>query len=204
MARMPDLKAIHESDCGVTWVIDEPMMRASHALAHDGRVWIIDPVDHPEAMEKVAALGEPAAVLQLLDRHNRDSKTVADRLGVPLVVLPDEVKSTPFQTIKVVDNPVWKEKALWWQKESCLVVAEALGSNAFYHPSPAGAGVHIGLRLKPPRQALGTYLPEHLLFGHGEPIHGPQATEALQEALDRSRRDFAGSVLGAPRAFLKG
>jgi hypothetical protein len=201
---MADLKTIDETGFGLTWVIDEPMMRASHALVHQGKVWIIDPVDHPEAMEKVAALGEPAAVLQLLDRHNRDSAAVAGRLGVPLVILPDEVKSTPFATIDVVNNPVWKEKALWWQAESCLVVAEALGSNALYRPSPAGAGVHIGLRLTPPRQSLGTYLPRHLLFGHGEPIHGIHATDALQEAIDRSRRDFPRAVLGAPKAFLKG
>ena len=201
---MRALKSIDETDFSVTWVIDEPMMRASHALAHDGKVWIIDPVDHDEAMARVAELGEPTAVLQLLDRHNRDCAKVAERLGVPHVALPDEVRSTPFKTIKVVENRVWKEKALWWQQKRCLVVAEAVGTNSLYHPGPAGAGVHIGLRLTPPRRSLGTYLPQHLLLGHGEPIHGPEATKALQEAIDRSRRDLPGALIGAPKALISG
>ncbi len=201
---MRALKSIDETDFSVTWVIDEPMMRASHALAHDGKVWIIDPVDQDEAMAKVAEMGEPTAVLQLLDRHNRDCAKVAERLGVPHVALPDEVRSTPFKTIKVVENRVWKEKALWWQQKRCLVVAEAVGTNSLYHPGPAGAGVHIGLRLTPPRRSLGTYLPQHLLLGHGEPIHGPEATKALQEAIDRSRRDLPGALIGAPKALISG
>ncbi len=198
---MSSVRTIDETDFGVTWVMDEPMARASHALAKDGRVWIIDPVDDHDAMAKVAELGEPAAVLQLLDRHNRDCESVAERLGVPLVKLPDEVKSTPFKTIDVVNNPIWKEKALWWPQKRVLLVAEALGSNLMYKPTEAGAGVHIGMRLTPPRGSLGTYLPKHLLFGHGESIHGPEATTALQEALDRSRRDIPGALVGLPRAF---
>jgi hypothetical protein len=198
---MSAVRTIDETDFSITWVMDEPMARASHALAHDGKVWIIDPVDDAEAMARVAELGEPAAVLQLLDRHNRDCAEVAERLGVPLVVLPDEVKSTPFKTINVVRNRVWKEKALWWEKKRCLVVAEALGSNRMYKPTDSGAGVHIGMRLTPPKRQLGTYLPEHLLFGHGEPIHGPEATAALQQAIDRSVRDIPGAVIGLPKAF---
>jgi len=198
---MSGLRTIDQTDLGITWVMDEPMARASHALVEEGRVWIIDPVDEHDAMTRVAELGEPAAVLQLLDRHNRDCTAVADRLGVPLVVLPDEVKSTPFKTISVVNNRLWKEKALWWQEKRCLVVAEALGSNRMYKPGAAGAGIHIGMRLTPPKRQLGTYLPEHLLFGHGEPIHGPEATEALQQAIDRSVRDIPGAVIGLPKAF---
>jgi hypothetical protein len=198
---MSSLRTIDETDFGVTWVMDEPMARASHALAKDGRVWIIDPVDDHDAMAKVAELGEPVAVLQLLDRHNRDCGQVAERLGVPLVVLPDEVKSTPFKTIDVVNNRLWKEKALWWPQKRVLVVAEAVGSNRMYKPTEAGAGIHIGLRLTPPKNSLGTYLPKHLLFGHGESIHGPEATTALQEAIDRSRKDIPGALLGLPKAF---
>ena len=204
LSGVSSVRTIDETDFGVTWVMDEPMARASHALAKDGRVWIVDPVDDHDAMAKVAELGEPAAVLQLLDRHNRDCRAIADRLDVPLVVLPDEVKSTPFKTIDVVDNRLWKEKALWWPKKRLLLVAEALGSNSMYKPSEAGAGVHIGLRLTPPRNSLGTYLPLHLLFGHGESIHGPEATTALQEALDRSRRDIPGALIGLPKAFTSG
>lgn len=202
---MSIVRTIDETDFGVTWVMDEPMARASHALAKDGRVWIIDPVDDRDAMAKVAELGEPVAVLQLLDRHNRDCQTIADRLGVPLVVLPDEVKSTPFETIDVVSNPFWKEKALWWKEKRVLVVAESLGNNrGMHYPVESGAGVHIGRRLTPPKNSLGTYLPRHLLFGHGESVHGPEATTALQEAIDRSRRDLPAALIAAPKALISG
>ena len=197
-------RLIDRSPVGLTWVIDEPMARASHALVSDSRVWIIDPVDEVDAMEAVAGLGEPAAVIQLLDRHNRDSAEVAERLGVPLIRLPESLPGTPFEVIDVIDRGIWKEKALWWQDERVLVVAEAVGTNRFYRPGSAGAGIHLGLRLAPPRQALGSYLPNHLLVGHGPPIHGPRATEALQQAMDRSRRDFPAALAGAPAAFLKG
>ena len=180
------------------------MARASHALASDSKVWIVDPVDDADAMAAVAELGEPAAVIQLLDRHNRDSEEVAERLGIPLFRLPESLPDTPFEVIDVVDRSIWKEKALWWQDERALVVAEAVGTNPFYRPGPAGAGIHLGLRLLPPKQALGSYLPNHLLVGHGPPIHGPRATEGLQQAMDRSRRDFPAALVGAPGAFLKG
>lgn len=197
-------RSIDRSSTGITWVIDEPMARASHAIVVDGKVWIIDPVDDPEAMAEVAALGEPAGVIQLLDRHNRDCREVAERLGVELLRLPDAVEGSPFEVIGVVDSGIWKEKALWWHDEQVLVVAEAVGTNRFYRPGSAGAGMHLGLRLSPPKKALGSYLPQHLLMGHGSPIHGQQATEALQQAMDRSRRDFPAALAGAPAAFLKG
>ena len=192
---------VDESEIGLTWVQDEPMARASHALLSDGNVWIIDPVDNPEVMERVAALGKPVAVFQLLDRHKRDCEKVAKRLGIKLVVLPDELKSTPFHSIDVVNNRFWKEKALWWQAEQALIVSEAVGTSKLFSPSGAGAGIHIMLRANPPRKQLGTYVPQHLLVGHGKPIHGPKATEALQEAMDRSRRDLPMAMLKAPGAL---
>lgn len=197
-------RLIDRSPVGITWVIDEPMARASHALLVDGKVWIIDPVDEAGAMEEVAALGEPAGVIQLLDRHNRDCQAVADRLGVELFRLPDVIEGSPFEIIDVVSSGIWKEKAIWWQEEQVLVVAEAVGTNRFYRPGSAGAGIHLGLRLAPPKKSLASYLPQHLLMGHGGPIHGQQATEALQQAMDRSRRDFPAALFGAPAAFLKG
>jgi len=192
---------VFESEIGITWVQDEPMARASHALVSDGRVWIIDPVDDAEVMEKVAALGTPVAVFQLLDRHKRDSKKIADRLGIPLVLLPDELKGTPFQSIDVVNNRMWKEKALWWQATQTLVVAEAIGTNEMACPTDRGAGVHIMMRMTPPKKSLGTYVPNHLLVGHGPPIDGPRATDALQDAVDRARRDLPRAMLKMPGAM---
>jgi hypothetical protein len=195
------LKYLQESPVGITWVMDEPMERASHALASDGQVWLVDPVDDPEAMEQVESLGEPVAVIQLLDRHGRDCRPVADRLGIPLLRLPDTLPDAPFAPIPVIDNRLWKEKALWWNERRALVVAEAIGTAPLFHPSKAGAGVHIALRMNPPKRQLGTYLPDHLMVGHGPDIRGPGATEALQQAIDHSRRGLPGALLAAPRAL---
>jgi hypothetical protein len=62
------------------------MRRCSHALAVDGRVWIFDAVADEEALARVVELGEPAGVVQLLNRHYRDNAALAERLGVPRVI----------------------------------------------------------------------------------------------------------------------
>lgn len=194
-------RIIENGDIGISWVMDEPMARASHALSDGKKVWLVDPVDDEAAIQRALSLGEPAVVFQLLDRHNRDCKEVADRLGIELVALPLELRGTPFEAIEVVDNRLWKERALWWKATRTLVVAEAIGASKMFNPSKEGAGVHIGLRATPPRKQLGTYNPKHLLMGHGQPINGKQATTALQQALDRSRRDLPGSMLKLPFSF---
>src|ERR687895_556282 len=79
-----------EFEGSIGWTPAEPEVRrrTSHAVAAGGRVWIVDPVDGEGLDERVRALGEPAGVVQLLDRHNRDCRTVAQRLGVPLHLTP--------------------------------------------------------------------------------------------------------------------
>ena len=57
------VKTYDEYEFGFSWVMDEPLERASHALVADGKVWLIDPVDEAEAVDRATALGEPAAVL---------------------------------------------------------------------------------------------------------------------------------------------
>jgi hypothetical protein len=42
------------------------------------------PVADERALARVRELGHPAGVVQLLDRHARDCRSVAERLGVPL------------------------------------------------------------------------------------------------------------------------
>ncbi len=186
---------------GLSWIVDEPATRTSHALAADGRVWLVDPVDWDEAIDRALALGEPAGVLQLLDRHNRDCAALADRLGVPLLVAPDDVPSSPFECIPVLRKKRWAETALWWPEQRTLVVAEAVGTNAFFTGGTEAAGVHLLLRLRPP-QSLAQFEPDWLLVGHGEGIHGPAATVALRRALARSRRDLPHVLLKAPALVL--
>jgi hypothetical protein len=182
---------------GFSWVMDEPMARTSHALAADGRVWLVDPVDDPAARERAAGLGTPAAVLQLLDRHNRDGAEIAARLGVPHFKVPGALPDSPFEVVPVVRLPGWREVALWWPQTRTLVVAEALGTAPMFAADRGDAGVHLLLRLLPPR-SLRRFAPEHLLVGHGPGLHGPAAASALRRAFARSRRDLPRIVARLP------
>jgi hypothetical protein len=190
------VRELAEHPLGVTWIIDEAMQRASHALAHDGRVWLVDPTDAAEALERAAALGEPAAVLQLFVAHGRDGEAIAKRLGVPFQRLPELVRDSPFSVISLDKGP-WKERALWWPDKRGLVVPETIGTTP-YHTLEAGpVGVHPFLRLLPPAR-LRTFVPEHLLVGHGAPVHGGDAGAGLLAALHRSRRDIPAMFWKAP------
>ena len=186
---------------GFSWIVDEPATRTSHALVADGRVWLVDPVDWPPAIERAQALGTPAAVLQLLDRHNRDCAAVAASLGVPHEVAPTELADTPFEVVAVRRGRHWREVALWWPHERTLVVAEALGTNAFYTGGGDAAGVHLLLRLTPPL-GLRSFAPTHLLVGHGEGIHGEGAAAGVAMALERSRTGLLQVVRRIPALIL--
>jgi hypothetical protein len=63
----------------------------------------------------------------------------------------------------------------------------------------ADAGVHLFLRLRPPA-VLKRYAPEHLLVGHGAPLHGPAAAAALRGAYQRSVRGLPGVIAKLPRS----
>jgi hypothetical protein len=191
------LGELAEHPLGLTWVVDEPLLRASHALVHEGRVWFVDPVDAPEAMERAAALGEPAGVLQLFVAHRRDGEAIAKRLGVELHVLPDVLPDSPFSVLNLDLGP-WKERALWWPEPKGLVVAESVGTATHYAVGDGPAGIHVLRRVLPPTR-LRPFLPEHLLVGHGPPIHGSDAAPALLDAIARARRDVPRLVLSAPK-----
>jgi hypothetical protein len=152
-------------------------------------VWLTDVVDGEGLDERIAALGEPAAVIQLIDRHNRDCAAVAERLGVPLHVTPFEpVDGAPFVAFPIVRQRLWREVAVWFSEEQTLVFADALGSLGYFRASDEPFGVHPVLRLVPPRKALASLEPQHVLFGHGRGYHGPDAPRALRDALSTARR----------------
>jgi len=184
---------------GFGWVADEAATRTSHALASAGRVWLVDPLDWPEALDRAVSLGAPAGVLQLLDRHDRDCAALATRLGVPLHVAPADVPDSPFEYVSLVQRRWWRESALWWPEQRTLVVADALGTNRFYTGGTAELGVHFVLRLTPPR-ALARFRPEHLLTGHGEGVHGPETADLLAQAVAESRRRLPGVLVRLPFA----
>jgi hypothetical protein len=182
---------------GFGWIVEEAMTRTSHALAAEGRVWLLDPIDWPDAIERALGLGDPAGVIQLLDRHDRDCAALAERLGVPHVVAPDELPESPFAFVPVMRRKRWRESALWWPATRTLVTADALGTNRFYTAGKAPIGVHVLLRLTPPR-ALGAFEPERILVGHGEALHGPETADELRNALRTSRRRLPGVLLRLP------
>ena len=159
--------------------------RCSHAVAVDGKVWIFDALADEEALARIAALGEPAAVVQLLDRHGRDNAAVAKRLGVPLHVVPERAPpDAPFEVVPLLRNRLWSEVALWFPELATLVVAEALGTAQYYRAPDERVAVNPVLRLTPPRGLLG-FEPEHLLVGHGEGVHEDTAA-AIRDAIQHS------------------
>ncbi|EHN12703.1 hypothetical protein PAI11_03970 [Patulibacter medicamentivorans] len=192
-----DARFHDDVDFALSWVVDEQMERASHALVDEGRVWLIDPVGWEPALERVVELGTPVAVLQLLDRHARDSDAIARRLGVPLLRLPDALPGTPFEVVPLVRRRWWRESALWWPQRRVLVVPESVGSGSYFALGDGPLGVHPMMRLTPPT-ALRPFDPEHLLVGHGAPLHH-DASAALATAIGRSRSDIPRGIARLPK-----
>ena len=184
-------------DFGFSWLPDESLRRTSHALADGGSYWLVDPVDVPDAIERAQALGRPAGVLQLLDRHSRDCAALAERLEVPHLSVPAGVPDSPFSVVPVLDIPTWHEVALWWPERRVLVVAEVIGTTKVHRLGDGAAGLHPLVRLTPPG-ALRRYEPEHLLVGHGRGVHGPAAAAAVADAYGRARRDIPRAALRLP------
>lgn len=205
------LEVLDRWDGGISWTLaDDEVQRTSHALVVDGdaederAVWLVDPVDAPGLDDELADLGEVSGVVVLLDRHTRDSAAIATRHDVAVAlpetlagvaddldcetsvfrgVLPD----TDFRTIRLVDNALWREVALYDRESKTLVVAESLGTAEFFRAGGERLGVHPGLRLVPPRAKLDGLRPERILVGHGKGVVD-DAPGALRDALRNSRR----------------
>src|SRR4051794_41359293 len=93
------LASLSEFAFGVSWEIEEAAMRTSHAVLAGGSVWLVHPVDEPEAVGRAAGLGGPAPVGQLIGRHNRDCAAVAQRLGETHPPAPDLVPGSALRTV---------------------------------------------------------------------------------------------------------
>jgi hypothetical protein len=192
-----EVEAVDEFDGSFGWILrDEFMQRCSHALVHAGRVWLVDPLDVDGAEERVRAAGEPAGVLQLLDRHNRDCAELARRLDVPHHVVPPEPVG-PFEFLPIRSNRRWREVALWWRDRRVLACADALGTAAYFCAGGERLAVHPLLRLRPPRLEV---QPETILCGHGPGVF-TAADAALREALSTSRRRIPKQMASAIRAW---
>jgi hypothetical protein len=194
------LRFCDKFDGGFGWIVDEEfMVRCSHALVEDGRVWAIDPVDGDGVEERIRAAGAPAGVLQLLDRHNRDCADLAARLDVRHHVVP-QGSLGPFACIAVRNSRSWREVALWWADRRVLVCPDVLGTAPYYRAAKERLAVHPLLRVRPPRPELGGLQPSVILCGHGEGVL-EDADTALREALSTSRRRIPGQLASALRAW---
>ncbi|MEF8839506.1 MAG: hypothetical protein V5A24_05525 [Haloarculaceae archaeon] len=204
---------------GVGWIADpeESLQRASHALAVDGEVWVIDPVDAPGIDDLVTEFGKVAGVALLLDRHKRDAAAiarrhdvavhlpwfmdgVADDLDAATETFRDELGDTGYAVHEVVNNRVWQEAALYSDDTGVLVVPEAVGTTDFFCVPDERLGVHVGLRLTPPT-SLARLSPARVLVGHGDGVH-EDATVALRKAVRGSRRRAPRMWAGALRMLL--
>jgi hypothetical protein len=197
------IRFVDELEVGFGWIESQSLSRTAHALAVDGRVWLTDPIAGEGMEERVRALGEPAGVIQLLDRHGRDCAALAERLGVSLHVVPEALPGTPFRFLRIRNGRWWKEVALWWPEHRVLVCADAIGTVPFFRAGDEPAGLHPFLRLSPPRALEGLGV-EHLLVGHGEGIHGAAAGAAVDDALRTGRRRLPRLLAGLPGVLRRG
>jgi hypothetical protein len=180
---------------GASWIEEGRLRRAGHALAREGRIWLVDPFAFDGVEERVTALGEPAGVVQLLDRHARDCAALAARFGIPHHVVPFvPPPGFPFALLPLVRRRFWLEVALWWPEERVLACAEALGTVGYFTARGEEIGVHPFLRLKPPR-ALAGLEPLHVLCGHGAPLDGAGTPAALDSAIRTARRRLPAALL---------
>lgn len=198
-------EGIDRFDGGVGWIAypDETMQRASHALAVDGDVWVVDPVDAEGIDDLLEEYGEVAGVVVLLDRHKRDAASfarrhdvsvwvpafmdgVAEELDAPIERFRHELADTGYTLHELVDNPLWQEAVLYSDENYVLVVPEAVGTAKYFRTADERLGVHPMLRMFPPTK-LGRLGPGRILVGHGHGIH-ENAEIDLKDALENSRR----------------
>jgi len=199
-----EMETIDRDDDGVGWIAypDETMQRASHALAVDDEVWVVDPVDADGVDDLLAEYGDVAGVVVLLDRHKRDSAAVAGRhdvsvwvpafmngvaedLDAPVERFRHDLAETGFGVHEVVNNRFWQEGLLFNEDSGELVVPEAVGTTEYFRAGDRPLGVHPALRLRPPKR-LTRLSPERIRVGHGSGIED-DAASALQTAVETAR-----------------
>ncbi|WP_159900951.1 hypothetical protein [Salinirussus salinus] len=204
---------------GAGWIAhpDERMQRASHALATDEGVYVVDPVDAEGIDDLLTEFGEVAGVVVLLDRHKRDAAAVARRHDVPVYV-PDvmagitddldaettvvrhDLGGSGFAVHGIIDNPLWSEAALYNEDDGTLVVPEALGTCSYFLAGDERLGVHPALRMTPPKR-LRRFGAERLLVGHGEGVL-EDAASAIEDAVSGARSRAPRLYAQTLRSFL--
>ncbi|MFC7175749.1 hypothetical protein [Halosegnis marinus] len=210
-------REIDRFDGGVGWLAypDEGMQRASHALATDEGVWLVDPVDADGVEGIYGDLGEVAGVVLLLDRHGRDAVTFAERHDVDVYApawmtdidadtetepLGDALADTAYSVERLMDNGFWQEAALFDSEAGTLLVPEAVGTAPFFLAGDERLGVHPMLRLFPPKR-LREFDAERVLVGHGAGVLD-DASDAIREAVATSRKRAPTAYLNALKGLV--
>jgi hypothetical protein len=193
-----------------SWIArpSDPLLRTSTAVAVDGGVLLVDPVDAPGLDALLEPLGRPVGVTHLLGRHRRDVDRVAQRLQLPVVVPAvlagdgEPLQIPGVQERVILAAPGWNESALWLPDRELLVCADALGTVGYFLARPGDRlGVHPLLRPRPPARALSGIAPAAIAVGHGPPLVEGAADE-LDRALTRARRDLPRAWARAASALL--
>ena len=171
------------------------MQRTSHALAADGRVWLFDVVDDPELDARVRELGEPAGVVQLLDRHNRDCAAVASGSACRTTSCRGSCRSRRSSCARSCATAGGaRSRSGGRSGASCSSRTRSARSRS---SAPARSPPASTPSSASGRRARSAGLePEHLLVGHGEGIHHHPA--ALESALRTARRRIPRWLAGLP------
>jgi hypothetical protein len=223
------LAEIDRFEGGVGWLAypDETMQRASHALATEEGVWLIDPVDAPALDDLIADVADDAGteavagVAVCLDRHKRDAAAIARRhdaevyvprwmngvaeeLDAPVTRFSGELGDSGFESFVIRDSslPPWQEAGLYNPDTGTLVVPESVGAASYFLAGEETLGVHPMLRLTPPK-TLSRYDPERVLVGHGAGVLSDAAT-ALDAALANSKRNAVSLYGKTAKQFITG
>lgn len=215
-----EYEVIDRWERGAGWLAhpDETMLRASHALATDEGVWVVEPVDAPGIDDLISEFGDVVGVTVLLNRHYRDAEDFARRhdvpvsapswfdripeLDVPLRRFDDRLPGSRYRVLQISDSFRWEEAALYDEPDGTLVVPESVGTAPYFTTSDERLGVHPMKRLMPP-SALCGLRPERVLVGHGRGVLD-DAPRALEDALRGSRRRAPKLFAESIRTLLRG
>ena len=190
-----EIGAVTEWNGGFSWIAhpEEDAERASHALATDDGVWVVDPVDAAGLDEALGGLGDVAGVAVLQNRHTRDAAAVAERHEVPVSVpewmdltrdkldadaeaTGETLGGTDYAVRELRRSEEWEEAVLWSESAAALLVPETLGTLPAFTGGDGDLGLHPAV--DEPPELLTEWAPGHVLVGHGVSLH-----EAASEAL---------------------
>lgn len=207
-----DPEFVDRWDGGLGWLAHprEAGRRASHAVAGEDGVWLLDPLDAPGVDDRVADLGDVAGVAVLSNFHVRDAGAVAERHGVPVSVpswldraaglldMPVErvdgrLGDSGFDLRRCEPVPGWSEAVAYREDDGTLYVPDVLGTGPTYTAGGERLGVYLLVRPFPPRGTFADVTPDRVVVGHGTGVF-EDADAALEEALAGARRRIPAAV----------